>query len=68
MTPKMEIYEEPQCEDEPVVLSLEDYRRGHTRPDDHPPRPSDDDRDQRAHETYWSGRNHAMRRSARWAA
>jgi hypothetical protein len=65
----MNIFEEPQSDDEPVILSLEAYRRAQqARPDDLPPQPSDDDHDPRADETYWSGRNHAMRRSARWAA
>ena len=62
----MKVYEEPDDCDEPVILSLEDFRRANTQPDDHPTNPNDDkSKDQ---ENYWAGRNHAMRRSARWAA
>jgi hypothetical protein len=63
----MGIYEEPRPEDEPVILSLEEYRRAIARPDDPPPQPTDEN-DPRADESYWAGRNSAMRRSARWAA
>jgi len=54
-------------EDEPVILSLESYRQNGARPDDNPPEPSDGG-DPETDEAYWAGRNHAMRRSARWAA
>ncbi len=63
----MSIYEEPESEDEPIILSLEAFRQAETRPDDQPPQPTDD-HDPKAEEAYWAGRNHAMRRSARWAA
>jgi hypothetical protein len=64
----MDNHEEPLYDDEPVILSLEAYRRAMASPDDQPPQPTNDRDDPRAHEAYWSGRNHAMRRSARWAA
>ena len=63
----MGIYEEPESKDEPIILSLEAFRQAAARPDDQPPQPSDDS-DPKAEEAYWAGRNHAMRRSARWAA
>jgi hypothetical protein len=53
-------------EDEPVILSLEDFRRANALPDETPPDPSDNK--EQAKEAFWAGRNHAMRRSARWAA
>lgn len=62
----MSIFEEPESE-EPIIISLESYREAHPRPEDTPPPPSDQP-DPTTEETYWSGRNHAMRRSARWAA
>ena len=63
----MSIYEEPESEDEPIIISLEAYRQANARPDDQPPQPTDD-HDPKTEESYWAGRNHAMRRSARWAA
>jgi len=63
----MRKHEEPHSDDQPVILSLEAFRQANPRPDDKPPEPTDD-RDKTAEEAYWAGRNHAMRRSARWAA
>jgi hypothetical protein len=72
----MSNHEEPQDEtqdqdhDEPVILSLEAHRN--SLPDDKPPEPTDgkdaEGKDPKADEADWAGRNHAMRRSARWAA
>ena len=62
----MSIYEEPES-DEPIIISLEAYREANPHPEDSPPSPSDEP-DPKAEEAYWAGRNHAMRRSARWAA
>jgi hypothetical protein len=54
--------------DEPVILSIEAYRRSDP-PSGHDPRPERSDRDVEPRiESYWAGRNLAMRRSARWAA
>ena len=64
----MSIYEEPESEDEPIILSLEAFRQANSRPDDQPPQPTDDRDQEPKDEAYWAGRNHAMRRSARWAA
>jgi hypothetical protein len=63
----MSIYEEPESDDEPIILSLEAFREASSRPDDQPPQPTDDG-EPKGDEAYWAGRNHAMRRSARWAA
>jgi len=63
----MKDHEDPQSHDEPVIISLEAFRKAQARPDDNPPEPSDD-HDPKADEAYWAGRNLAMRRSARWAA
>ncbi len=57
----------PEPNNEPVIVSLEAAREALLRPDDHPPEPTNDD-DPKPDEAYWAGRNHAMRRSARWAA
>jgi hypothetical protein len=67
----MSNHEEPQdqAQDEPVILSLDAHREANTLPDDKPPEPtSGQEQDPKADEAYWAGRNHAMRRSARWAA
>ncbi len=64
----MSIYEEPDSEEEPIILSMEEFRRTKLRPDEPPPEPTDERGDPRPDEAYWAGRNHAMRRSARWAA
>ena len=58
----MSIFEEPES-DEPIIISLEAYREANSRPEDRPPPPVDQ-RDPKAEEAYWAGRNHAMRRSA----
>ena len=60
-------HEDSEPVDEPVIISLEDYREAHPVPDDKPPEPTDGD-DPKADEAFWAGRNLAMRRSARWAA
>lgn len=59
--------EDLQTDDEPVIISLEAYRQANALPDDNPPEPTDGN-DPKANEAFWAGRNHAMRRSARWAA
>ena len=54
--------------EEPVILSIEAYRKT-ALPSGNDPRPERSDRDAEPRiESYWSGRNLAMRRSARWAA
>ena len=58
---------DPQPNDEPVIISLEAVRQALARPDDKPPEPTHDN-DPKADDAFWAGRNHAMRRSARWAA
>ena len=63
----MKDHEDPQSPDDPVILSLEAYRQANALPDDKPPEPTDD-KDPKADEAFWAGRNLAMRRSARWAA
>ncbi len=64
----MSIYEEPNSDDEPVILSLEAFRQANSRPDDQPPQPTGGEDEKKPDEAFWAGRNHAMRRSARWAA
>ncbi len=53
--------------DEPVIISLQEFRDAQAVPDDIPPEPTGGN-DPKAVEVYWAGRNLAMRRSARWAA
>ena len=53
--------------DEPVIISFESVRQANARPDDDPPDPSDG-HDPTTDESFWAGRNNAMRRSARWVA
>jgi len=63
--------QDPQPHDEAVTISLEDFRRNQTLPDDKPPEPSKDSDDpqvDKTDEAFWAGRTLAMRRSARWAA
>jgi hypothetical protein len=59
--------ERAQPTDDPVIISLEEYRRTLTLPDDKPPEPTKDN-DPKTNDAYWAGRSLAMRRSARWAA
>ncbi len=54
-----------ESQDEPIIISLEAARKD-GQPTD-PPDPSDS-ADPKVEENFWAGRNHAMRRSARWAA
>jgi hypothetical protein len=63
----MKDHDVPSPADEPVVISLEEYRQAQTRPDDKPPAPTDGN-DPKTDDAYWAGRTLAMRRSARWAA
>ena len=63
----MKIHEESLPEDDPVILSLEAYRKEKSLPDDRPPEPTNG-KDSKADEADWDGRSFAMRRSARWAA
>ena len=56
-----------ESQNEPVILSLEAYRRSEPNDDGRPPEGSDHDDEPRV-ESYWAGRNHAMRRSSRIAA
>ena len=63
----MKNYEDPQNQDEPVIIALEVARQAEAKPDDNPPEPIDG-RKPKADDAFWAGRNHAMRRSARWAA
>ncbi len=53
--------------EEPEILPLWLYRRPDPHDDDHQPEGPDYGRSTRD-EAFWAGRNHAMRRSARWAA
>ena len=64
------IIEDQDQSDEPRIFSLEAYRLANQRPDDHPPEPTEaaEAADPTKTEAFWAGRNHAMRRSARWAA
>jgi hypothetical protein len=52
---------------EPEILPLWLYQGPGPQDDDHQPEGPDYEDDTRA-ETFWAGRNLAMRRSARWAA
>ncbi len=63
----MKILEDSHPNDEPVIISLEAYRHSNATADDNPPEPPNDN-DPEADKVFWAGRNHAMRRSARWAA
>ena len=63
----MKILEDSHPQDEPVIISLEAYRRANSVANDKPPEPPDDN-DPKFDEVFWAGRNHAMRRSARWVA
>jgi hypothetical protein len=60
-------HEEPQLPGEPVIISLDSVRQANARPDDHPPEPTNGN-DHKGGESFWAGRNLAMRRSARWVA
>jgi hypothetical protein len=51
---------------EPEILPIWDFVRPEP-PDDHQPHGPEYDQEDRS-EAFWAGRNHAMRRSARWAA
>ena len=64
---KQKKHNDPQSQDEPVILSLDAFRQTDPRPDDNPPQPTDE-QDAKADESFWAGRSLAMRRSARWAA
>ncbi|MEI8373557.1 MAG: hypothetical protein WCJ35_12085 [Planctomycetota bacterium] len=63
----MKILEDSHPHDESVIISLEAYRRFNAPSDDKPPEPPNDN-DPETEEVFWAGRNHAMRRSARWVA
>lgn len=64
----MKKHEYPQPHDEPVILSMEAACQIiEEQPDDDPPKLADSI-DSKTNETFWAGRNLAMRRSARWAA
>jgi hypothetical protein len=55
--------------DEPVILPMWAHQQldPPPPPDNHEPDWPKNENDFRS-ETFWAGRNHAMRRSARWAA
>ena len=53
--------------DEPVILPL--HADGSPQPPPGDDREPDSEDEEQPHvESFWAGRNHAMRRSARWAA
>jgi hypothetical protein len=55
-----------ELDQEPDILPIWDFARPDP-PDDHQPQGPDRD-EETQNEAFWAGRNHAMRRSARWAA
>lgn len=54
--------------DEPVILQLSSFEPMDPPPDHNHPREDSSYHREPVIESFWAGRNHAMRRSARWAA